>query len=209
MVDKSSFDSQSNPDDESDDDVLSLEDRAAKAARAELRGERTGILGASAKSPLPRLKQRRRVPKNWSWPHVMGRLEEAFRTLRRLPTWEGPRGYINSMPHYVYDRADLNSQLETDEIQRMAQRRNRVRINPSQDEMTRMEEAIWWPTKYLSQAEDLARAVNLSAMWVANDADIDKGLQRIKTARREFNARKLKGLCLIAQGLIRDRVPIK
>jgi len=117
MVDKSPFDSQSNPNDESDD-VSSLEDRAAKAARAELRRERTGILGAVGPSPLAHLRRERRVPEDWSVLHVMDRLEEAFRTLRRLPTWTGPRGYRNSMPHYDYDRADLNSQLETLEIER-------------------------------------------------------------------------------------------
>jgi hypothetical protein len=208
MVDKSPFDSQSNPNDENDD-VPSLEDRAAKSARAELRGERTGILGASPQSPLPRLRRRRTVPKDWSWIYVLERLVEAFRTLRRLPMPTRPRGFINSMPFYVYDRADLNSQLETDELERMARLRNRVRILPSPDEIMRMEEAIWWPIKYLSDAEDLARAVNLAAMWAATDADVDKGLRRIKTTRREFNARKLRGLCVITQGVIRDRVPIK
>lgn len=154
MVDKSPFDSQSNPNDESDD-VSSLEDRAAKAARAELRRERTGILGAVGPSPLAHLRRERRVPEDWSVLHVMDRLEEAFRTLRRLPTWTGPRGYRNSMPHYDYDRADLNSQLETLEIERMARLRNRARIRPSRDQMTRMEQAIWWPTKYLKENRKL------------------------------------------------------
>ena len=113
------------------------------------------------------------------------------------------------MPRHIYDRGDLNAQLETFELERMARRRNSVRIPPSPDEITRMEEAIWWPTQYLSDAEDLARAVNLSAMWAATDADVDKGLRRIKTTRRVFNARKLRGLCIVAQGLIRDSVPIK
>ncbi len=49
-----------------------LAERAATAARAELRGERTGILGALASSapPLP-LARMQRVPERWSLVHVM------------------------------------------------------------------------------------------------------------------------------------------
>jgi hypothetical protein len=208
MVDKSPFDSQSNPDDESRD-VSSLEARALKAARAELNGDRIGILGAVGPSPLLDLKRRRQAPKDWSWTHITERMEEAFRTLRRMPTPTGPRGYRNSMPRYDYDRGDLNGQQETYELERMAKLRNRVRLHPPPDEITRMEEAMWWPAKYLLDAEDLARAVNLSAMWAAMDADVDEGLRRIKTTRHAFNERKLRGLCIIARGLARDRVLIK
>jgi hypothetical protein len=208
MVEKSLFDLQNNPDDESGD-VSSLEARALKAARAELRGERTGILGAVGPSSLSDLKQRPCAPKDWTWDHIMERMEEGFRTLRRVPASTGPRGHRNSMPRYDYDHGDLNAQLETYEIERLAKLRNRVRLRPSPDEISRMEQAIWWPAKYLFDAENLARAVNLSAMWAAGNADVDKGLRRIKTTRREFNARKLRGLCIIARGLARDRVPIK
>jgi hypothetical protein len=196
---------------DSGDDARSLSERAAKAARAELRGERAGILGAVSASPLPLSLRRRRIPERWSFIHVMERLEEAFRTLGRLPTPTRPRGYINSMPFYLYDRADLNSQLETCELERMTQRRNRVRIPPSPAEVARMEEALRWPTEYLSGAEfhHIARAVNLGALWAAVDADVERGLRRIKLTRRTFNARKLQGLRIIAQELIRRRVSIR
>jgi hypothetical protein len=210
MVDKSPFDPQSNPDDQSED-ASSLDDRAAKAARAELRGERTGILGAVGPAPLPHLMQQRRVPKRWSWIHVMERMEEAFRTLRRVRMRIDPSGFFNSMPRYEHDRSDLNAQAETHELENLARSRNRARILPSPDEITRMQEALCWPTEYLSDTEyhHLARAVNLSAMWAANDADVDKALRRIKTTRRAFNARKVQGLRIIARQLIRERVPIR
>ncbi|MGB7101353.1 MAG: hypothetical protein WBD95_21620, partial [Xanthobacteraceae bacterium] len=47
-------------------------------------------------------------------------MEEAFRTLARLPIATRPRGYVNSMPFYVYDRGDLNAQIETHELEAMA-----------------------------------------------------------------------------------------
>jgi hypothetical protein len=191
--------------------ALSLAERAKTAARAELRGERGGILGAVGQAaPLP-LARARRVPVRWSFLYVMERMEEAFRTLARLPLPTRPRGYINSMPIYLYDQGDLNSQQETYELERMARLRNRVRIPPTPSEIARMEEALHWPIAFLSGAEfhHLARAVNLGCLWAAFDADVDKGLRRIKLTRRAFNARRLQGLRIIARELLRRRVPIR
>jgi hypothetical protein len=194
-----------------DDDEAPLRQRAAAAAIAELRGDRTKILGATGQTSLQSLIRARRVPERWSVPHVMDRLEEGFRTLSRLPMAVRPRGYVNSMPMYVYDRADLNSQLETHELERMANMRNRVRIPPTPAEVGRMEEALHWPTAFLSGAEyhHVARAVNLGSLWAAFDADVEKGLKRIKTTARTFNARKLQGFRIIAQELIRRRTPVR
>lgn len=189
-----------------------LAERAATAARAELRGERAGILGAIRTSVLPeRFARMRRVPDRWSLVHVMERLEEGFRVLSRLPIATRPRGYINSMPFYRYDRGDLNAQMETQELERLAQLRNRVRIPPSPAEIARMEEALHWPTAYLSGAEfhHVARAVNLGSLWAAFDADVDQGLKRLKITRRAFNARKLQGLRIITRELIRRRVAVR
>jgi hypothetical protein len=190
----------------------SLRERATIAARAELRGERAGILGASGRSaPMWPGLRRRTLPARWSVIAVMERMEEAFRTLARLPVAVRPRGYVNSMPFYLYDRGDLNAQLETYELERMARLRNRVRIPPSPAEIERMEEALRWPIAYLSGAEfqHVARAVNLGSLWAAFDADIDARLKRLKIARRVFNARKLQGLHIIARELARRRVPVR
>ncbi len=151
------------------------------------------------------------APDRWSVVHVMDRMEEAFRTLARLPVATRPRGYVNSMPFYVYDRGDLNAQIETHELERMARLRNRVRIPPSPAEIARMEEALHWPTAYLGGAEfhHIARAVNLGSLWAAFDTDVDERLKGMKITRRAFNARKLQGLRIIAQELLRRRVPVR
>jgi len=193
------------------DTEAALDERAVAAARAELRGERTGILGATGRLSLPRLAPPRRVPARWTFVHVMDRLEEAFRTLRRLPIATRPRGYVNSMPFYVYDRADLNAQLETYELERLARLRNRVRIPPSPAEIARMEEALRWPALFLAGPEfhHVARAVNLGCLWAAVDTDVEKALRRIKLTPRTFSARKLQGLRIIARELIRRRIPVR
>jgi hypothetical protein len=187
-----------------------LIERAARAARSELRGERTGILGALGESAAG-LRRTRGVPERWSFVHVMERMEEAFRILARLPLPSGPRSYVNSMPIYIYDRGDLNAQMETHELERMAQLRNRVRIPPSPAEIARMEEALRWPALFLCGAEfhHLARAVNLGSLWAAFDANVDERVKRLKITRRAFNARKLHGLRVIAGELVRRRVPVR
>jgi hypothetical protein len=191
--------------------ALNLSSRAAAAARAELRGDRSGILGAVGEAaPVP-LGRTRTVPDRWSFIFVMERLEEAFRILARLPMPSRPRGYLNSMPLYLYDRGDLNSQLETYELERLAKLRNRVRIPPSPAEIARMEEALRWPSLFLAgrDYEHVARAVNLGALWAAFDRDIDKALKPLKMTRRTFNVRKLQGLRIIEWELIRRRVPVR
>src|SRR5271165_86946 len=109
-----------------DPDTSSLPALAERAARAELRGDRSGILGAIGESGTAPLSRRRTLPDRWSFLHVMERMEEGFRVLSRLPMPTRPRGYINSMPVYLYDRGDLNAQLETHELERMARMRNYV-----------------------------------------------------------------------------------
>jgi hypothetical protein len=194
-----------------DDEDASLRDRAEAAVQAELRGERSGILGAIDAAPLAPPRRARSVPERWTFYFVNERMEEGFRTLARLPLPTRPRGYINSMPVYLYDRGDLNAQIETHELERLARMRNRVRIPPSPAEIARMEEALHWPAAYLGGAEfhHLARAVNLGALWSAFDVDIEKRVKRLNITRRAFQARKIQGLRIIARELAQRRVPVR
>jgi hypothetical protein len=117
-----------------------LRERASAAARAELRGDRESILGAIGIASAAPLMRARNVPDRWSFLFVMERMEEGFRILSRLALPTRPRGYINSMPIYLYDQGDLNSQLETYELERLTRMRNRVRILPSPAEIARIRE---------------------------------------------------------------------
>jgi microcystin-dependent protein len=56
------------------DASVTLKDRAVAAARAELRGERTAILGATGRLSLPRLEPPRRVPERWTFVSVAGQI---------------------------------------------------------------------------------------------------------------------------------------
>jgi microcystin-dependent protein len=56
------------------DASATLNERAVAAARAELRGERTGILGATGRLSLPRLEPPRRVPERWTFVSVSSQI---------------------------------------------------------------------------------------------------------------------------------------
>lgn len=175
------------------DTEAALDERAVAAARAELRGERTGILGATGRLSLPRLNPPRRLPDRWTFVHVMDRLEAAFRTLRRLPIATRPRGYVNSMPFYVYDRADLNAQLETFELERLARLRNRVRIPPSPAEIARMEEALRWPALFFDENQKMQERRYADQRVALNDLaqKLDKHAASIESIRPTVAALEL------------------
>ena len=190
-----------------------LAERAANAARAELRGERTGILGAIGSSAPPLLLSRtRRVPERWSLIHVMERMEEAFRILARLPTATRPRGYINSMPFYVYDRGDLNAQLETYELERLAQG-EKPRAAAAVARRDRPHgRSVALAGGFISAVPNfiMSRARSISARCGRHSIPMPtRRLKRMKITRRTFNARKLQGLQIITRELVRRRVPIR
>ena len=190
---------------------LNLSSRAAAAARAELRGDRIGILGAVGEStPIP-LGRTRTVPDRWSFIFVMERMEEAFRILARLPMPSRPRGYLNSMPVYLYDRGDLNSQLETYELERLAKLRNRVRIPPSPAEIAQNGGSAALAVAVSGGTGSRARRPCRQSRFAVGGVRSRhrQGAQAAEDPRRTFNARRLQGLRIIERELIRRRVPVR
>jgi len=95
----------------------------------------------------PPLTRARSAPERWSFIITSWkRMEEAFETLARLPMADATkRGYVNSMPVlFIATVADLNSQLETYELERNgATAKTRVRNSSiAGRESRRMEEAL-------------------------------------------------------------------
>jgi hypothetical protein len=190
---------------------ITLEERVAEGVRAELTGDRSHILGALPPGrSTPIASSRRSVPERWSVVHVMDRLEEAWLTLSRMPIATRPQGHGNCMPAYVYDRFDLNAQLETHELERSMRAKNRVTIPPTPDEVTRMDQAFGWIVSYLSREEDqhLARAVNLGTRLAAFGLPFSSIKALVPVTAHAFTRRKMHGLEIIAIGLIRDGVPV-
>jgi hypothetical protein len=70
-----------------------------------------------------------------------------------------------------------------------------------------MEEALGWPATYTR--DDHQRIVNLWAYWSANSYSISRNAAEKGYSLHEFKLKKNAGLRLIAEGLHKDRIPIR
>jgi hypothetical protein len=190
--------------------LVTLAEHAREAVEAERRGDRRRVMGAIGMVAPNATGHHRRPPppERWGELVVMDRLEEAFTTLGRLGGRVWPKEFGNGWPKYVYDRADMNAQLETGELERTLGQQNRVRIPPTAAQISRCEEAIAWPARYLGDEPEIAEAVGVLAFWEARGVDVTKACKQMGVERRTLSRRRLQGLRAIAIGLIRDRVPV-
>jgi hypothetical protein len=153
-------------------------------------------------APLPSL------PSVWSGPHVALRLTEGFTTLRLLPMRD-KTGARSAWPAYLHEFEDLLAQQEQGELERTMQQQNRTRVSPSVQEIARMEQVTYWPTRYLwALHPQLCEAVN--AVTLAHALGLDAGWVTRKRGgyADTWRARHDQGCEIIAAGLIRDRVSV-
>jgi len=193
---------------------LSIPERAQRSLQREHSpndGHVVGLLGqidgarTSPQAPV------RRPLVTWTVVHVADRIEEAYRVLARLSVATRPKEFGNTLPEYIYDRGDLNSQQEGGELERLMRQRNRVVLPASPTEIARMEQSFQWIVSYLNRYPEVSRAVCRGAMWAAANADVvdrcaSVGIPEYRV--RWFVRQRWHGLLLIAHGLIRDRVPV-
>ena len=146
----------------------------------------------------------------WPFDVVKGRLLEAARVIERTTKRVAPRGHASSMPSYLVEWTDLLAQVESEEI---GKGRNFVRIQTTRDEMTRAEEAMMWPWRYLAPydgpRECLTRYLACRAKRGSFDAACrawsEAGVRSRRTAYRECD----RGITLIAMALTDARIPIR
>jgi hypothetical protein len=159
------------------------------------------------------------IPASWDGPQVGKRLIEAFGTLRRLPWSNGPKAFGNSWPAYEYEWSDLNSQEQADDDQkrRLAEARNRVRTRPSANDVTRMEAALGWAARYLTDIDreerrdgvhSLARVVGFVAMWRSAEREMEWIARKLRQHPATVRRRNRRGLDIIAAELVRDGVHV-
>lgn len=134
----------------------------------------------------------KRLPERWTPEHVSDRLVEAFRVLRRLPMVVRPKQYGAMWPEYIHDRGDAFGQT----ISGTLQERNRAIRGTSEDEVSRMHEALAWPMEFLGDRPNLARAVNYWAFWSDLDGDTHDDWS-------------WEGVKIIADGLTRKNVVVR
>ncbi len=146
------------------------------------------------------------VPPTWDGPHVGKRLVEALRTLRLLPTSNGPRVFGNAWPAYFHGWEDLLAQqeMERDLREQLERARNRTRLLPSSIEIAHMETAIGWPGRYLLDCPQLIRVVQVATFSRARFRHTDWAAERLELPGRLVRRWHRDGLDLIAAGLRRE-----
>lgn len=153
------------------------------------------------------------VPEVWDGPHCGKRLIEAFSTLAKLPLSWGPVAFGTAWPSYLHEWVDVLYQqgADLDAKERAREARNRVRLRPSAQEITRMEEAISWPGRYLAQLDQgqvLTRTVQQVARWRSVERETEWIAHKLRVSPTTLRRRNRAGLDAISLGLRRDRLPV-
>ncbi|WP_407174421.1 hypothetical protein [Bradyrhizobium sp. STM 3562] len=154
-----------------------------------------------------RLDEFEELPSTWNGPHVALRITKGFTTLRLLPRRDR-LGVRSAWPPHMYEYFDLVAQAEQGELERTMRQQNRVRIQPSANEIACMEAALGWPAQYLRAQPELCEAVNAVAFAHSRGLDagwVTKSRGGYADAWRE---RHDEGCERIAEGLIKDRLKV-
>jgi len=180
-----------------------------QAEEARWRAEGRALYGQIVGKKSSPVQSSRVTSTTWTLILVMDRLQNAYSTLARLPVNIRPRAWANAWPKYAYDRGDRNAQQESGELEKLMAEHNRVRIPPTSKEISCMEEALNWPLRYLRDHPELARAVQLAALWESRKLDTSKQLKKCGLDGKEFGRRRMAGLRIIVGQLVRRAVPIR
>ncbi len=148
------------------------------------------------------------IPPAWDGPHCGLRLCDAFKTLACLPSGflGGASGF---WPDYFYEWEDLLAQKTSDVATQEddASLRNRTRVRPSAQEISRMEMVISWPGRYISD-RDTARIVQRVALARSRDLDMRHVAWKMRLNPKSLRSSNQHGLDAIAAGLRRDQVRV-
>lgn len=145
-------------------------------------------------------------PRLWTPEHVDVRLTEAFEVLMCIPMTAGPKRFGNAMPSYLHDISDLQAQAESGELAKAQKHAMRRRGVAQTAEISRMEDALGWPLRYLKTESALAKAVAWSCFRKAVKREDGKLHRALGVSRRTFFRYRIKGLQIIANGLNSHRV---
>jgi len=150
------------------------------------------------------------IPEQWDGVHVGLRLCEAFKTLSNMPNSGGLKKAMGYWPTYWHDWADLlwQQEMELQTKEDVARLQNRAKVQPSSQDVSRMEIAIVWPARYLANAVHLSRTVLRIAVLRARDYDLQRIADKMKRDPKALRAVNRAGLDAIASGLRRDHVRV-
>lgn len=126
-------------------------------------------------------------PLGWNSAEVARRMVEAADVLRRMRERIGPKAFGSNWPSVVHDKPDENDPQAKAQLQEDREfAAKRAAEMPTSDEISRMEEALFWPAAYLTHAID-ADAVTFWATCVAHKLSIAAQMRK-RRAAAEANA---------------------
>ncbi len=137
---------------------------------------------------------KRKLPDYWSNTYVGELMIEAYRTLARTPDHQRPRGF-RSATHLAIARGLIAGGGPP--------RRRRA----TNEELTRMDRIMEWPTRYLTDGPE-RRALMLWAACKVDGKPIGDTLQANLMTPAEFDALRHAAEKAIAQGLNKDRIAV-
>jgi hypothetical protein len=162
-------------------------------------------------SPLDHTPPPEFIPEVWLGFHASVRMVEALRTLRQLPSSNGPRVFGNSWPEMLIefcDRAKYASDPEW-QAQEAAELHHRWRkTKPTSIAIARMEQAIAWPGRYLRDLPQLLLVVQTGTAARARYRSLHWVERQLRLPGRLVRRWHREGLDLIASGLNRDHQPV-
>jgi len=135
------------------------------------------------------------LPTAWTPEHVMARMVEAFEILFRAGGTVGPKEFGSNWPGIVREFSELVDAQAYAEHQREG---GKLKLRPTVDDISRMEEALAWPVLYLSDTPIASDALNLWAACKARGTSIKEVLRlrnqeavRVATLReKDENAKR-------------------
>jgi hypothetical protein len=144
----------------------------------------------------------------WTSRMVADELVEAVRLCQRVVRGAGPSDRSGFWPQVLRDWGDLVMAVETAKENAKAEP-DRMRHYATAKQITRMERAISWQGRYLSEPGQ-APLRRLLALWLrckaSRGASFGKALKRRKISKATAYRARDRALLLIAIGLMQDRV---
>ena len=148
------------------------------------------------------------IPEAWTGPHVGLRMIEGFECLSRMPP-ETIRRRLGYWPEYIHDFQDDLAQQDADQQvkDQLTAQRNRIRMRPSAQQISRMNRIVMWAGSYVRMPEH-RRLVQRVAIFRARDLDIETISRRLRMNLRMMRNINRNCLDMIACGLRRDAVQV-
>lgn len=151
----------------------------------------------------------RRAELKWDSELVKLRMQEAARGCERIPARIGPSKKLGFWPEMTVEFADQVAMMGTKELEAFYRTKNRASRGGLGDrEISRIEQALYWPLKYLSSEEvHLERLALKVWCWCeAKDESFSRFYVIAAPHRSTALRRRDRALAIILEGLINDGV---